>query len=71
MTTKNTSIRFDNVLYERIVEQAKLANQSISAYVEQGMTSYINEHQLRQDNKATIDDVVERFTPLLEKLKDR
>ncbi|GFH43364.1 hypothetical protein Hs30E_19150 [Lactococcus hodotermopsidis] len=69
--SKPTSIRFDDKLYQEIVDYTSLTEQSISAFVNEAVTSYLVEKNVVETHKETIDNYLERFSPLLEKLKDR
>ncbi|MCL2677162.1 MAG: ribbon-helix-helix domain-containing protein [Streptococcaceae bacterium] len=71
MPTKNTSIRFDESLHNQLSNYAKQTEQSVSAVVEEAVATYLTERNIVTDHKKVIDDVIHRFTPLLEKLKDR
>jgi Arc/MetJ family transcription regulator len=69
--TKPTSIRFDDKLYQEIVDYTTLTEQSVSAFVNEAVATYIAEKRIVDTHKETIDNYIERFSPLLEKLKDR
>lgn len=69
--SKPTSIRFDDKLYQEIVDYTTLTEQSISSFVSEAVATYITEKSVVDAHRETIDNYIERFSPLLEKLKDR
>lgn len=69
--SKPTSIRFDDKLYQEIVDYTTLTEQSISSFVSEAVATYITEKSVVDTHRETIDNYIERFSPLLEKLKDR
>ena len=71
MATKNTSIRFDEALHQRIVDYAKLTNKSVSAVVEEGMETYLVDKVASQPEIEDLHHFMDRFQPLMEKLKDK
>lgn len=68
---KATSIRFDDNLYEMILAYSQMNNQSISSFVSEAVATYVADKGVQTDAKSAIDDYIDRFSPLLEKLKDR
>ncbi|GHU39721.1 hypothetical protein FACS1894193_00590 [Bacilli bacterium] len=69
--SKPTSIRFEDKLYQEIVNYTTLTEQSISSFVSEAVATYITEKSVVDTHRETIDNYIERFSPLLEKLKDR
>lgn len=71
MMAKATSIRFDDNLYDTILAYSQMNNQSISSFVSEAVATYVADNGVQPDAKSAIDDYVDRFAPLLEKLKDK
>lgn len=69
--SKPTSIRFDDKLYQEIVDYTTLTEQSISSFVSEAVATYITEKNVDSTKKLEIHQFMDRFSPLMQELKDR
>jgi|GEM_PF-1754047 len=71
MTTKNTSIRFDESLHERLVDYSTITHRSVSSVVEEAVATYLAEKHISNEEVDQMHQFMDRFQPLMDKLKDR
>ncbi|GFH40039.1 hypothetical protein [Pseudolactococcus insecticola] len=69
--SKATSIRFNDNLYQEMVDYTTLNGQSVSSFVEEAVSAYIAEKGITQPRVREIHQFMDQYAPLMEKLKDR